>query len=153
MMGPMEPEPAATKQEDWKPAARVAMARLAAGLWGGFLCGAVIGGVGGRLAMFVLRLTSDPSLSGRETDDEFIIGSFTGATFFLVALTAILGIMGGLFYLAVRNWFPQRVRPIVMGVLAGVVGGALVVRPDGIDFTELEPLPLAIAMFVALPAL
>ena len=26
------------------------------------------------------------------------------------------------------------------------------IRPDGIDFTLLEPLPLAVAMFVALPA-
>ncbi|HEV3471665.1 MAG TPA: hypothetical protein VG408_00460, partial [Actinomycetota bacterium] len=101
---------------DWRPEARVAMARLASGLWGGFLCGVVIGGIGGRLAMFVLRLTSDPSLHGRETDDEFIIGSFTGATFFLIALTAIMGILGGILYLIVRSWFPVRARPIVMGL-------------------------------------
>jgi hypothetical protein len=29
----------------------------------------------------------------------------------------------------------------------------LVIRPDGIDFTLLEPLALAIAMFIALPAI
>ena len=31
--------------------------------------------------------------------------------------------------------------------------GTLVISPDGLDFTRLEPLPLAVAMFIALPAL
>ena len=149
----MEPEAAPAKQEDWKPAARVAIARLGSGLMGGFLSGLVIGGIGGRLAMFLLRVTSDPALSGRETDDGFIIGSFTGSTFFLIIFTALIGLIGGLFYLIVRNWFPERTRPLMMGLLCAAVGGALIVRPDGIDFTELEPRPLAIALFVVIPAL
>ena len=37
-------------------------------------------------------------------------------------------------------------------MFGGVVGGAAFIRTDGIDFRLLEPLPLAIAMFVALPA-
>jgi hypothetical protein len=118
----------------------------------GSLTGAVIGGIGGRLAMFVLRLTSDPALRGLNTDDDFTIGTFSGATLFLVIFTTVLGIIGGLAYLVVRGWLPQRGRPWLFGALTGIVGGATVLRPGGIDFTLLEPLGLAVAMFIALPA-
>jgi hypothetical protein len=118
----------------------------------GFLTGATIGGVGGRLAMLVLRLTSDPGLHGLETDDGFTIGIVSGATLFLVGLTTMLGAFGAVAYLVVRGWLPDRARPWIVGVLAGVIGGAGAIRPGGIDFTRLEPLGLAVAMFVALPA-
>jgi hypothetical protein len=118
----------------------------------GSLTGAVVGGVGGRLAMFVLRLTSDPALRGLKTDDGFTIGTFSGATLFLVIVTTVLGIIGGLVYLVVRGWLPERGRPYLFGALTGIVGGATVIRPGGIDFTLLEPLGLAVAMFVVLPA-
>lgn len=158
MMAGMEPEeqPATEAQgsdaRDWA-AARLALTRIASGLWGGLLSGLVIGGLGGRLAMFVLRVTSDPSLRGMETDDGFIIGRFSEDTIFLVILAAVLGLLGGIFYMLVRGWFPERLRPVVMGIVGAAVGGALVVNPGGIDFTLLEPLPLAIAMFVVIPAL
>jgi hypothetical protein len=138
-----------TWQEDLKSSARkVSMAVLA-----GLSMGALIGGIGGRIAMFVLRLTSDPSLSGAETDDGFIIGQISGETLFLIAATSFLGVFGGIFYLAVRSWLPERWRAALFGIFCGSVGGALVIRPDGIDFTLLEPLALAIAMFIALPAI
>ena len=118
----------------------------------GALTGAVIGGIGGRLAMFVLRLTSDPALRGLKTDDDFTIGIFSGATLFLVIVTTVLGILGGLVYLVVRGWLAGGARPWLFGGLTGIVGGATVIRPGGIDFTLLEPLGLAVAMFIALPA-
>jgi hypothetical protein len=37
-----------------------------------------------------------------------------------------------------------------MTVYVGLVGGTGLVRPDGIDFRALSPLPLAVAMFVAI---
>jgi hypothetical protein len=126
-----------------KPVAAVAVA--------GALTGAVIGGIGGRLAMFVLRLTSDPALRGLNTDDDFTIGIFSGATLFLVIVTTVLGIIGALVYLVVRGWLPERGRPWLFGALTGIVGGATVIRPGGVDFTLLEPLGLAVAMFVVLP--
>jgi hypothetical protein len=103
--------------------------------------------------MFALRLTSDASLHGLDTDDGFTIGAFSAATIFLLGVTALLGAIGGIVYLVVRAWIPPRLRPWVIGTLAGVGGGALVLRPGGLDFTRLEPLGLAVAMFVALPAL
>ena len=38
--------------------------------------------------MLMLRLTSDPTLRGLETDDGFVIGRFSGDTVFLLILTA-----------------------------------------------------------------
>jgi hypothetical protein len=125
---------------------------VAAAASAGLLAGVGIGGIGGRLAMFVLRLTSDPALRGLKTDDEFTIGIFSRDTLFLLLATAFLGVVGGLVYLVVRLWLPEGARPWLFGGLAGIVGGALVIRPGGLDFTLLDPMSLAVAMFVALPA-
>ncbi len=69
-------------------------ATLASGVSAGFISGVLIGGVGGRLAMLVLRLTSDPALRGAQTDDGFTIGVFSTETLFLLGVTAGLGIVG-----------------------------------------------------------
>jgi hypothetical protein len=132
---------------------RAASVHLSSGVWAGLISGALIGGLGGRLAMFLLRVTSDPSLRGLETDDGFEIGSFTGSTIFLVALCVAGGVLGGLFYLAVRSWAPRRYRAVAMATFVGLAGGATIIKPDGIDFTLVEPHALSIALFIALPAL
>jgi uncharacterized membrane protein YhaH (DUF805 family) len=136
----------------WDQELAASARRLSAAAIGGLASGALVGGVGGRLAMLVLRLTSDGSLNGLETDDDFIIGQVSSATLFLVMFTGILGVVGALCYLAVRAWLPARRRAVLTGVFGGIVGGALFIKTDGIDFRLLEPLPLAIALFVALPA-
>ena len=128
-------------------------ATLAAGVSSGFIAGVLIGGVGGRVAMFVLRLTSDASVRGVVSDDGFTIGRFSSETLFLVGVSAGLGILGGVFYLIVRDWLPSRARvPLMSGYLA-VVGGNGLIHPGGTDFTRLAPLPLAIGLFVMIPAL
>ncbi len=137
----------------WRALYFDAAAFMSRGLLLGFFCGALIGGAGGRLAMFVLRLTSDDSVRGLETDDEFTIGEFTLDTVFLVVFAAALGAVGGLLYMAGREWLPRRARPAISGLLFGTLGGALVIEPGGIDFTLVEPHWLAVAMFIALPAL
>ena len=136
----------------WKDQLSATTRPVAAAASAGLLAGVGIGGIGGRLAMFVLRLTSDPSLRGLKTDDDFTIGVFSGETAFLMFATAFLGVLGGLVYLVVRSWLPVGGRPWLYGGLTAIVGGALVIRPNGIDFTLLEPLSLAVAMFIALPA-
>jgi hypothetical protein len=138
-----------TWQQDLTTRAR----RVSTAVIAGLSMGALIGGIGGRIAMFVLRVTSDPALHGAETDDGFVIGQISGATLFLVIITSVLGVLGGMFYLAVRSWLPERRRAVLFGVFGGIVGGAGVIRPGGIDFTLLDPLPFAIAMFIALPAI
>ena len=118
----------------------------------GGVAGFLIGGVGGRLAMFVLRLTSDARLvRGAESDDGFTIGRFSFATVFLLLLTTALGSVAGLAYAAVRSAFPARARRACWATVCGAIGGAALVHKDGIDFRILEPVSLAIAMFVVLP--
>lgn len=136
----------------WNQELAVSARRLSSATIGGLVSGAVVGGFGGRVAMFVLRLTSSDSLHGLESDDGFIMGQVSSITLFLVMFTGVLGVLGALFYLAVRAWLPERRRAVLMGVFGGIVGGAAFIKTDGIDFRLLEPLPLAIALFVALPA-
>jgi hypothetical protein len=118
----------------------------------GALVGVLVGGVGGRGAMFLLRLTSDASVRGLESDDGFTIGVVSSASLFLLFATALLGLLGGAAYLIVRRWLPSTGRPWLFGALCGLLGGAIVIRPGGVDFTRLEPRALAVALFVALPA-
>jgi hypothetical protein len=127
-------------------------ATLGAGVSAGFLAGALIGGVGGRLAMLALRLTSDPSLHGVSTDDGFTIGRVSLQTLFLLGVTAGLGMAGGLSYLVVRRWIPSPWRIPLMTVFFALVGGAGLIGPSAVDFTRLSPLPLAVALFVVIPA-
>ena len=126
--------------------------RVAAGVAGGLVAGASVGGIGGRLAMLLLRATSSPALHGSQTDDGFVIGQVSGNTLFLVILTMVLGVLGGLAYLAIRPWIPARHRVWTSAVLGGVVGGSMFIHPDGVDFLLLEPLWLAVVLFILLPA-
>jgi hypothetical protein len=125
---------------------------LGAGVSAGFIAGVLIGGVGGRLAMLALRLTSHPSLHGVSTDDGFTIGRVSLQTLFLLGVTAGLGMAGGLFYLVVRRWIPSSWRIPLMTVFFALVGGAGLIGPSAVDFTLLSPLPLAVALFVVIPA-
>ena len=129
--------------------ARWIVLALAAGAIGG----ALGGGVGGRVAMFVLRLTSPDRARGVISDDGFEIGRFTATTVTLVLLTAVLGSGVGLAYTAVRGFLPARWRVPLWAGTGAVVGGAMLVHPDGVDFTLLEPTWLACLLFVVVPAL
>ena len=117
----------------------------------GALTGAVVGGLGGRLAMRILFLTSGDRVKGLTSDDGFTIGRFTlRDTIGLVIVTAFLGIVAALLLLAARPFvvrFGAFATPAMAGFY-GVVGGALIVDPDGVDFSVLEPALLAIALFV-----
>ena len=129
---------------------------VAAATWAGALLGALVGGVGGRLAMRLLMLTSSDALRGVDTDDGFPIGRFTlSGTLTLLALSTLVGIVGGLAYLVIRRWLiggaALRVATCALG--AGLVVGSMLVHGDGIDFVLLSPRWLAVALFVAIPAL
>ena len=117
----------------------------------GAIVGVVIGGVGGRLAMFVLRLGSNGSVRGLDTDDGFEIGQFTSATIFLLTVTAGLGGAAGIAYLAARNGLPRRGRALIVGAFVAVVSGASTLDPYSLDFTILDPKPFAVASFILLP--
>jgi hypothetical protein len=126
-------------------------ATVLAGIW----LGALVGGVGGRLAMLVLRLLSPDAVHGVVSDDGFIIGRVTlSGTYALIAVGAFIGVIGASAYRWVDPWLvgPGWFRQLTSAVGAGVVVGSMLVHADGVDFTLLRPLWLAIALFVLVPA-
>jgi len=116
----------------------------------GAIAGALVGGVGGRLAMLLLRLTS-PDAVGMISDDGFEIGVVSLDTAQLVLAMAMLGGFNGVLYAALRGAIPTRLRLPLWSVFSAALGGANVVHEDGVDFVFLEPAALAIALFVLLP--
>ncbi len=122
----------------------------------GVLTGALLIGVGSRLAMLVLRVTSPDHVRGVTSDDGFTIGEVTlGGTYNLLMLGAAVGIIGAAAYRMVAPWLigPLWFRRLTTGLASGAVVGSMLVHADGIDFTVLKPKWLAIGLFVALPAL
>ena len=122
----------------------------------GISCGVVVAGIGSRLAMLALRLTSDPRVIGIQSDDDFTIGRFTFfGTYSLVVLCAVFGVIGAALYQWVRPWLigPQWFRYVTVGLACAAVVGSMLIHADGIDFRALTPTWLAIALFVALPFL
>jgi hypothetical protein len=122
----------------------------------GLVVGAVVAGLGSRLAMLLLRVTSPGYVRGVESDDGFTIGQVTlGGTYNLVVIGAAAGVIGAAAYAAVAPWLigPIWFRRATVGATAGALVGSMLVHSDGIDFTVLEPRWLAVSLFVLLPAL
>lgn len=123
------------------------------GAGAGAIAGFLVGGIGGRLAMLLLRLTSPESVLGVTSDDGFEIGVVTTATFNLIFAMTMLGALNGILYAALRGAIPNRLRLPLWGLFAAAVGGATLVNDEGVDFQILESVALAIALFVGLPGL
>jgi hypothetical protein len=122
----------------------------------GIPTGVLVAGMGSRLAMLVLRLTSPESVLGVTSDDGFEIGRFTlGGTYNLLVLGAVVGVIGAGAYMAVRPWLlgPAWFRRCTVSAASGVVAGSMLIHADGIDFRVLKPTWLAVGLFVALPTL
>ena len=122
----------------------------------GISAGALLIGVGSRVAMLILRVTSPDSVHGVESDDGFTIGEVTlGGTYNLLVLGAAVGIIGAIAYMCVAPWLigPTWFRRLTTGLASAAVVGSMLVHADGIDFTVLKPTWLAIGLFVALPGL
>lgn len=120
----------------------------------GLLVGIVVVGLGSRLAMFLLRVTSSDDVLGVTSDDGFTIGQVTlGGTYNLVIVGAAAGFIGAVAYVAVAPWLigPTWFRRVTVGLTAGALGGAALIHSDGIDFNVLEPLWFAVVLFIALP--
>ena len=122
----------------------------------GIPAGVLLVGVGSRLAMLLLRVTSPDRVRGVTSDDGFTIGRVTLAgTYNLLQLGAVVGIIGAAAYLIVAPWLigPLWFRRVTTGLASAAVVGSMLVHADGIDFTLLKPTWLAIGLFVALPGL
>ena len=122
----------------------------------GILVGVVVAGIGGRLAMLLLRLTSSDQVVGVVSDDGFTIGELTVAgTYNLLMIGAVVGIIGAAAYQWIRPWLlgPSWFRRLTLAAGAGAVVGSMLIHADGVDFVALTPTWLAITLFIALPAL
>ena len=121
----------------------------------GISVGVLVVGVGSRLAMLVLRLTSPDTVIGVQSDDGFTIGRFTlFGTYNLLMLGAAVGIIGVAAYqcVAPRLIGPTWFRRLTVALASGAVVGSMLIHADGIDFRLLKPTWLAIGLFVLLPA-
>ena len=136
-------------------AARAVAGRFAVIVALGLGLGVLVGGVVGRLMMFLL-VRLNPENAGSVSDDGFVMGQFTvSGSLNLLLVGGFLGTVGGFVYAGARHltfgppWF--RVVSVTLG--AGLPLGALIVSTEGVDFTLLSPPELAVAMFVGIPAL
>ena len=121
----------------------------------GILYGLVVG-IGSRLAMLLLRVTSPRRVIGMRSDDDFVIGRFTlSGTYNLLVIGAGVGMIGAAVYLLVASRLlgPAWFRYLTVGLASAAVIGSMIVHATGADFTQLKPTWLAIALFVALPGL
>lgn len=126
---------------------------LASGNAAGAIAGLIVGGVGSRLAMRILALTS-PDAQGAMTEAQAVVGEISlGGTLFLLVAGIVLGMGGGLAYVALRRWLPSRGTGFIFGLLTLAVSGRFLVDPDNVDFIVLGPSLLSVAMFASLPVL
>jgi hypothetical protein len=122
----------------------------------GIPVGVVVAGIGSRIAMLLLRLTSPDTVRGVTSDDGFTIGRVTvGGTYNLLMIGAAVGLIGAGAYRVVgpRLVGPVWLRHLTVAAACAAVVGAMLVHADGVDFTLLQPTWLAIGLFVALPGL
>lgn len=123
----------------------------------GIAAGVIVIGLGGRLAMRILAITSSDAVHGAFTDAGEEINKFT------VDGTLGLMIFGGVFGGLVGGWLYGMIRPLLpdatgarlraCAVIGVAVGTPIFVEPGKRDFSILDPLWLAVALFVALSAL
>ncbi len=121
----------------------------------GGLGGLVVGGIFGRVFMFVLSALNSED-DGIITDDGFPMGRFTvGGTLNLISFTVAIGVIGGLLVLALRGlrFGPAWFRVVSMPLGATIVVGSLMVHSDGVDFTVLQPWWLGVGFTLAVPLL
>ena len=136
----------------WRASFFAFIRRALLGAAAGGIAGILVGGIGGRLAMLLLRFTSPGSVRGTLTDDEFEIGVVTFDTLNLVATTWALGAIAGLFVALALRVMPGRWAVWAWAAPGATLGGAGLIHGDGVDFTVLEPAWLAVLLFIVIPA-
>jgi hypothetical protein len=121
----------------------------------GAAAGLVWGGIGGRIAMRVVFLTSDERVRGLESSDGFEIGKFSNATMFLlIAMTIVGGFAGfGVGIIRMVTSGPTWAVAIGTSLATAMFMGAIIVNPDSVDFRILDPLVLTVGLFVLIPGL
>lgn len=122
-----------------------------AGLAGGIIAGAVVGGLGSRLMMRIVGVMAR-SHYGEVTHANAVVGETTlGGTISLVIQGAVFGLFGGIMYLLVRWWMPGRGwrKGLVFGLFLLAFQGTVVL--DGnYEYYRYVPAWLSFLLFAAL---
>jgi len=147
---PAPPSPTATVGQ----AAAAALRSLGTALSAGIVSGLAVAGLGGRLVMRVLAVTSGDDVQGFTTEADETVGEITlgGTIAFLVFVGLAAGAFAALVYLLLRRALPVTAGPagLLLGVvLLGTIGVADPLSPDNVDFDILEPVWLAVLLVVA----
>jgi len=127
---------ATTRRASLEPAVRA----LAAATVAGAVCGVLIGGVGGRIAMSVLA-GLNPEDAGVISDDGFEMGRVTvSGTAQLLLSTCQFGLIGALIYVGLRHLAigPRWVRVASLTAGGTVVFGALIIRDAQHEYPFVE---------------
>lgn len=140
-------------QQDFRTRVVSFYSRALLGAAAGGIGGMLVGGIGGRLAMLLLRITSPGYVSGLESDDGFEIGVISLDTLNLIATTAFLGALAGVFVVLALTYMPWGWTTWAWALPGATLGGAGLIHGDGVDFTLIQPHWLAVSLFVAVPAL
>jgi hypothetical protein len=156
-LSPPDPEPGVSPEaapRDESVIAAFCASGVIAGA-GGAAAGLVWGGIGGRIAMRVVFLTSDERVRGLTSDDGFEIGTISVATMFLLIVTTIFGAFAGFGIGIIRmvTSGPTWAVAIGTGLASASFVGAAIVHTDGVDFRLLDPLWLTVGLFLLLPGL
>ncbi len=119
----------------------------------GSIAGFIWGGVGGRVAMRIVALTSGDNVRGVISDDGFEIGRVTFETIALLIFAVVVGTIGGVVYGFLGVWLkgPKWVVASAVGIAVASGVGAMIVKSDGVDFRLLGPIWLTIGLFVLIP--
>ena len=124
------------------------------GVLAGLAAGFVAGGLGSRVAMRISAIAAGPAMRGTFTENGNRVGEITqdGTLFLVVFNGPIVGLFGGLVYIALRPWLPRagRWRGLAFGALLLAVFGAVIIDADNIDFRLFGPPLLNVGMFAAL---
>lgn len=115
----------------------------------GFPAGLLTLGVGSRLAMRIAAVAAGSAAQGRETEAGAIVGQITfEGTAFLVGAGAMVGVLLGVVYMALRRWMPHRGE--IYGAFLTLTVSARLVSDENIDFKILGNPTLSMVMLLVL---
>ncbi|HEY8171963.1 MAG TPA: hypothetical protein VIH21_02660 [Dehalococcoidia bacterium] len=127
---------------------------VTAGALAGGIAGGIAGGLGGRLAMRIVALMATNAEQGTLTDADEAVGeiSLDGTLALIVFGGVLVGILGGLLYVAAARWVADAGgwRGLLFGVGLLVALGWTVIEGDNFDFATLGSVILNVIMFSAI---
>jgi hypothetical protein len=126
----------------------------AIGSLSGMIAGAVAGGGGGRLAMRITGIMATDAEQGTLTDADQMVGNvtFDGSIELMVFGGMLFGILGGLFYAAMRRWLADAGpwRGLAFGATILFAGGWVLIDSGNADFPFLGSATVNILMFASI---